>query len=426
LNLSNAKTSPTIDGHIADRLLQAARDPSPVSGLTHTFYRYPARFSPPFVRAAIELFTKPGDVVLDPYLGGGTALVEALALGRRGVGADISSLATFVTQVKTTLLSHQELLLIRSWGSDVKESINIHGPSPKWSDWTEECYQKHLRTKSIWRLRKAIEQVLESAKTFNSAKLERFARCIVLRTAQWALDSRKRLPSVAEFRERIVENLQDMITGAAGLRLAAERAASGNAPLRPICLHRSAVGLDEDERVKNLAPPKLVLTSPPYPGIHVLYHRWQVDGRKETPAPFWIARKLDGSGASYYTMGDRKEQELKTYYDTLAAAFQSIARLCDERTTVLQMVAFASPEWQLPRYLEVMQDAGFRECQLANCIDAQDGRLWRAVPNRRWHADQKGETSSSREVVLVHKLARPIKRLLPRSLTDSPHPRQFH
>ena len=75
-------------------------------------------FSPPFVRAAIELFTKPGDVVLDPYLGGGTALVEALALGRRGVGADISSLATFVTQVKTTLLSHQELLLIRSWGSE--------------------------------------------------------------------------------------------------------------------------------------------------------------------------------------------------------------------------------------------------------------------------------------------------------------------
>ena len=27
---------------------------------------------------------------------------------------------------------------------------------------------------------------------------------------------------------------------------------------------------------------RLVLTSPPYPAVHVLYHRWQVKGRKET------------------------------------------------------------------------------------------------------------------------------------------------
>ena len=42
--------------------------------------------------------------------------------------------------------------------------------------------------------------------------------------------------------------------------------------------------------------PQLVVTSPPYPGVHVLYHRWQVDGRKEAPLPFMIANKLDGAG----------------------------------------------------------------------------------------------------------------------------------
>ena len=57
--------------------------------------------------------------------------------------------------------------------------------------------------------------------------------------------------------------------------------------------------------------PRLVLTSPPYPGVHVLYHRWQVDGRKEAPLPFMIANKLDGAGLSYYTMGDRKYPGLK-------------------------------------------------------------------------------------------------------------------
>jgi hypothetical protein len=56
-------------------LIAGARDALPVRGLTHNFYRYPARFSPVFVRAAIEAFTVPGDLVLDNHVGGGTTLV---------------------------------------------------------------------------------------------------------------------------------------------------------------------------------------------------------------------------------------------------------------------------------------------------------------------------------------------------------------
>ena len=52
-------------------LIAAARDQSPISGLTHNFYRYPARFSAEFVRAAIQCFSRPGNLVLDPYMGGG-------------------------------------------------------------------------------------------------------------------------------------------------------------------------------------------------------------------------------------------------------------------------------------------------------------------------------------------------------------------
>src|SRR5258708_30042297 len=89
--------------------IAAARDGRPVRGLTHDYYKYPARFSPVFARAAIELFTKPGDLVLDPHVGGGTTLVEALAAGREGLGVDISSLAEFVASVKCTILSEAEL-----------------------------------------------------------------------------------------------------------------------------------------------------------------------------------------------------------------------------------------------------------------------------------------------------------------------------
>src|SRR5690349_10231503 len=85
-------------------VIAGARDPSPVSGLTHNFYRYPARFSPSFVRSAVEAFTSPGDWVLDPFVGGGTTVVEALSQGRNSVGVDISSLATFISEAKTAIL----------------------------------------------------------------------------------------------------------------------------------------------------------------------------------------------------------------------------------------------------------------------------------------------------------------------------------
>lgn len=73
-------------------LAEAAIDRTPVSGWTHNFYRYPARFSPKFAAAAIELFSKPGDLVLDPYMGGGTAIVEGVAAGRHMVGNDLNAL----------------------------------------------------------------------------------------------------------------------------------------------------------------------------------------------------------------------------------------------------------------------------------------------------------------------------------------------
>ena len=84
--------------------------------------------------------------------------------------------------------------------------------------------------------------------------------------------------------------------------------------------------------------PRLVVTSPPYPGVHVLYHRWQVDGRKEAPLPFMIANKLDGSGSSYYTMGTEKSR-LASYFENITATMSSVAALADADTVVVQMLA---------------------------------------------------------------------------------------
>jgi hypothetical protein len=384
------------------RLIFGARDVEPVRGLTHGFYKYPARFSPGFVRAAIETFTKPGDLILDPHVGGGTSLVEALASGREAVGVDINPLAEFVARVKCTVFSEAELDTLEAWAARVPAVVKIHGRSVEFTEYAELGYYKHLNHPSRWWLRKGIEQALASAIRLGKPRLEAFGRCAVLRTAQWALDGTRKHTSIDEFRTALGEIATQMIEGARELRIAVRE--NGRHPVT--ILHRNAAGLEDDERLTEMGAPRLILTSPPYPGVHVLYHRWQVDGRKEAPLPFMIANKLDGAGSSYYTMGDRRYPDLRTYFEKIKATMSSVAALADKRTIIVQMLAFSEPRWQLQRYLQTMEEVGLTEVFLPALSKEADGRLWRSLPSRRWYSQQRGETPGSQEVVLIHQKRR--------------------
>ncbi len=80
--------------------------------LTHRFHSYPARFIPQIPRTFIKLFTKKGDVVLDPFAGCGTTLVESQLLNRHSIGNDLNPLATLISKVKTTPISTKRLEII--------------------------------------------------------------------------------------------------------------------------------------------------------------------------------------------------------------------------------------------------------------------------------------------------------------------------
>ncbi len=69
--------------------------------------------------------TRPGDFVFDPFMGGGTTLLEAMVAGRRVAGSDISELAVFITQVKTTLVADEVAQELRSWAEGLLSALNI-------------------------------------------------------------------------------------------------------------------------------------------------------------------------------------------------------------------------------------------------------------------------------------------------------------
>ena len=67
----------------------------------HAICPYFAMFPESFAERWVERYTKPGQVVLDPFCGRGTAPFQALLMGRRAIGCDINPVAYCVTRAKT-------------------------------------------------------------------------------------------------------------------------------------------------------------------------------------------------------------------------------------------------------------------------------------------------------------------------------------
>lgn len=391
-----------ISGRDIDAVAASLQTSKVVKDYTHAFYRYPARFSPLFARTVIDRLTNPGDVVLDPFLGGGTTLVESYAQGRVGIGFDVSSLATFVASVKTTSLDARQSQNVRLWADYIVPMLNTRLNCARPIDWIEEGYQHNINNRDTWALRKLIELALDALMLLDDSDERDFLRCAVLRTAQWALDSNMQIPSANAFRGRLRSNIHQMLSGLNELFRAARN--SYFQDNRPIVKEVSAANDRIKDYVSRCDPPRLVLTSPPYPGVHVLYHRWQVRGRRETPAPFWIANCRDGAGASFYTMGHRSESGQEEYFANIEAVYRNIAGVLDRTTRVVQLVGFSDRSFQLERFLKAMNNAGYEEIVVSSRNADGAGRIWRSVPNRRWYNRVKEAPVAAKEVLLIHRL----------------------
>ncbi len=89
----------------------------------HPMCSYLASFPAALVHAFVARYSRPGDVVLDPFSGRGTAPVQAAAEGRIGVGNDLNPLAHVLTAAKLEPASPAEartrLAALRlAWAAD--------------------------------------------------------------------------------------------------------------------------------------------------------------------------------------------------------------------------------------------------------------------------------------------------------------------
>lgn len=79
------------------------------SRYTHGIHKYPAKFFPELPRWLINRYSKPNDLILDPFAGSATTNVEAMLLNRNSVAIDVDPFARYLAKVKTTPIDKFEL-----------------------------------------------------------------------------------------------------------------------------------------------------------------------------------------------------------------------------------------------------------------------------------------------------------------------------
>lgn len=80
---------------------------------THLIHSYPAKLLcniPYYFLSATNMFCPYEGIVLDPFCGTGTVLLEAIVSGRNAYGADANPLAVLISKVKTTYIPKDDLL----------------------------------------------------------------------------------------------------------------------------------------------------------------------------------------------------------------------------------------------------------------------------------------------------------------------------
>ena len=72
--------------------------------------------------------------------------------GVQAFGTDISSLAAFVSEVKTTIYSEKELGAITRWIVRAQDRVHMHGHAASFAEYEDAGYYRNLSSAETWRL----------------------------------------------------------------------------------------------------------------------------------------------------------------------------------------------------------------------------------------------------------------------------------
>jgi hypothetical protein len=115
---------------LEEALVVASQDQETAESLTHPVHPYPARMHPATAGRLVEIVMAGAArdaVLLDPFCGSGTVLVEARAVGGMAIGVDLNPLAVRLARVKTWTAPVPKRKLARELGRQIGGDVLMAG-----------------------------------------------------------------------------------------------------------------------------------------------------------------------------------------------------------------------------------------------------------------------------------------------------------
>jgi len=357
-----------------NELILAIHSFKKVEELTHDFFPYPARFPPEIPRFFIEKFTNEGDVVLDPFVGGGTTLVEASILNRKSYGIDLNKFAVFLSEVKTTPLHVSQL---NNFFEKIKEALklNING------DAEDEKLFDNVDIELIPReIRKEISMLVSLINEFPGA-IRNFFLCCLIATCNILSDRRYRnkktiIPIFLKKCEKFINKLDEY---------------SKKKKSDVFIFHDDAKNV-----LKYLAPNSvdLIVTSPSYPDVHTEYNNLLLGGRRPSKLFYNTIGYKETRPASDYRLkgGD-------TYFDLLDNILKNLVEVLKEGKKFVLVIGLKNREY-LQKLKKVISKNKLKLI----------GEFARSIPHRKWYTQlpEKKNKGIIFEYILIYEKPKPL------------------
>lgn len=330
---------------------------TPEAHALHGLHPYPAKFVPALPRLVIERLTEPGDLVMDPFAGSGTALVEALLLGRRAVGGDLNPVALVTARAKTTKLTTEQLARLDDARDQIPERVadalskpeDLELP-PHW----DPTAGRRFRGLSFWFSREVALE-LAALKAAIAAEQDEACRAVLDMCLSSIVVAVSWQDSDTRYVRRAKTIEQGYPTSLYIRRLAAARKAIGQLSEQVLF---SADVVESDARTADYAGEntvRLVVTSPPYPNAwsYHLYHQNRILWLDRDPWAF-KAQEI-GHHRAYSAANGAGEFDFK---DDMQKSMEAMKRALRPDGLAVIIVGDSIVRGELVRNDSVVEEAG--------------------------------------------------------------------
>lgn len=287
----------------------------------HGFHTYPARLHPEIARSLLADLARTKDVLLDPFVGSGTVLVEGRIFGTETYGVDANPLAVHLARLKAEgrpARSREALVeaakRVQAF-ADARRK-NRAGPTRRYGSDDVQAFDPHVLLE--------LDGLSAGIAEERSAELRRDLS-LVLSSLLTKVSRRRGDTAEGEAPKRIAAGYPAKLLVKKSEELASRLADYEALVARDVAPPRIVVG---DARDLGEPPPvDLIITSPPYPGNYDYLHHHELRLR-------WLS--MDAEGFDKREIGARRHLEPLGYEEAVAQWRDDFGHVLAELARVLR------------------------------------------------------------------------------------------